>query len=28
LVLGCDLRDVTRVDVSDDAWDLRLDPSL
>ena len=28
LILGCDLRDVARVDISDDAWDLRLDPSL
>ena len=28
LVLGCDLRDVARVNISDDPRDLRLDPSL
>lgn len=28
LVLGCNLRDVAHVDISDDPRDLRLDPSL
>ena len=28
LVLCCDLRDVARVDISDNAWDLRLNPSF